>query len=243
LSDPDAVGSAINFREPQVRFSHRAPAFVALWCRGFDRIIRPQLEHFNPLDRITAAMKVLLGLVSIVIIGYLVWHWFAPTAVAPTPAQRIAPKPTTAAHPAPPPKQLAQQSAAQPTPARPATPQRRLAPEGTYFLLERASLRTDSGVVGFAPGTKVTLLEQGNSASKVTDGQYQFEVPPSQLTNDLDIAASVAQSDYAEQARITELTGKWAEEFAQQQRDALAASEKERAQKKTRPRPTPQVPK
>ncbi len=188
-------------------------------------------------------MKVILGLVSIVIIGYLVWHWFAPTAVAPTPAQRITPKPTAAAHHPPPPKQLAQQSPAQPTPARPVTPQRRLAPEGTYFLLERASLRIDSGIIGFAPGTKVTLLEQGNSASKVTDGQYQFEVPPSQLTNDLDIAASVAQSDYTEQARITELTGKWAQEYAQQQRDALAASEKERAQKKTRPRPTPQAPK
>ena len=188
-------------------------------------------------------MKVILGVVSIVIIGYLVWHWFAPTAVAPAPVQRSAPKPTTAAHPPPPPKPLAQQSPAQPTPARPVTPQRRLAPEGTYFLLERASLRIDSGVIGFAPGTKVTLLEQGNSASKVTDGQYQFEVPPSQLTNDLDIAASVAQSDYAEQARITELTGKWAQEYAQQQRDALAASEKDRAQKKTRPRPTPQAPK
>jgi len=187
-------------------------------------------------------MKVLLGLVSTVIVGYLVWHWFAPTAVAPTPAQRIAPKPTAAAHP-PPPKQLAQQPAAQPTPARPVTPQRRLAPEGTYFLLGRASLRIDSGVIGFAPGTKVTLLDQGDSTSTVTDGQYQFTVPSSQLTNDLDIAASVAQSDYAEQARITELTGKWAEEYAQQQRDALAASEKERAQEKTRPRPTPRAPK
>jgi hypothetical protein len=124
-------------------------------------------------------------------------------------------------------------------PADAVTPQRRLAPEGAYFLLERASLRIDSGVIGFAPGTKVTLLEQGNSASKFTDGQYQFEVPPSQLTNDLDIAASVAQSDYAEQARITELTGKWAEEYAQQQRDALAASENEKAQK----RPTPRAPK
>jgi hypothetical protein len=187
-------------------------------------------------------MKVLLGLVSIVIVGYLVWHWFAPTAVAPTPAQRIAPKPTAAAHPPPPPKQLAQQPAAQPTPVRPLTPQRRLAPEGTYFLLGRASLRIDSGVIGFAPGTKITVLDQSDSTSTVTDGQYQFTVPSSQLTNDLDIAASVAQSDYAEQARITELTGKWAEEYAQQQRDALAASEKERAQEKTRPRPTPRAP-
>jgi hypothetical protein len=182
-------------------------------------------------------MKVILGLVSIVIIGYLVWHWFAPTAVAPTPAQRITPKPTAAAHPSPPPKQLAQQPAARPTPARPVTPQRHLAPEGTYFLLERASLRIDSGVIGFAPGTKVALLDQGDSASTVTDGRYRFTVPSSQLTNDLDIAASVAQSDYAEQVRITELTGKWAQEYAQQQRDALAASEK--AQK----RPTPRAPK
>ncbi len=188
-------------------------------------------------------MKVILGLVSIVIIGYLVWHWFAPTAVAPTPAQRVPPKPTAAAHLPPPPKQLAQQPAAQSTRARPVGPQRRVAPEGTYFLLERASLRIDSGVIGFAPGTKVTLIEQGDSTSTVTDGQYQFKVSPSQLTNDLDIAASVAQSDYAEQARITELTGKWAQEYAQQQRDALAASEKERAQKKTRPRPTPRAPK
>jgi hypothetical protein len=181
-------------------------------------------------------MKVLLGLVSIVIVGYLVWHWFAPTAVAPTPAQRIAPKPT-AAHPSPPPKQLAQKSAVRPTPARPVTPQRHLAPEGTYFLLERASLRIDSGVIGFAPGTKVALLDQGDSTSTVTDGRYRFTVPSSQLTNDLDIAASVAQSDYAEQVRITELTGKWAQEYAQQQREALAAWEK--AQK----RPTPRAPK
>src|SRR6266404_9230141 len=179
-------------------------------------------------------MKVILGLVSVVIIGYLAWHWFAPTAAAPTPAQRIAPKPTATAHPPAPPKRLAQQPAAQPTPARPVGPQRRVAPEGTYFLLERASLRIDSGVIGFAAGTKVTLLDQGDSASTVTDGQYRFTVPSSQLTNDLDIAASVARSDYAEQARITELTGKWAQEYAQQQRDAIAASEKERAQKKTR---------
>ena len=184
----------------------------------------------------------ILGLVSIVIIGYLIWHWFAPTAVAPAPVQRSAPKPTTAAHPPPPAKPLAQQPGAKPTPARPVTPQRRVAPEGTYFLLERASLRTDSGVIGFAPGTKVTLVDQGDSASTVTDGQYQFAVPSSQLTNDLDLAASIAKSDYTAQAQLSELTAKWAQEYAQQQREAFIASEKEKAQKKTRPRPTPRAP-
>src|SRR5437773_10609921 len=184
-------------------------------------------------------MKVILGVVSVVILGYLAWHWFAPTPAAPTPTQRSSPKPA-AAH-APPPKRVAQQPAAKPTPARPAAPQRRLAPDGIYFLLERASLRIDSGVIGFAPGTKVTLLDQGNSASTVTDGQYQFAVPPSQLTNDLDIAAGVAKSDYAAQAQLAELTAKWVQEYNQRQREAFITSEKEKAQKKPRPRATPRA--
>ena len=178
-------------------------------------------------------MKILFGVVSVLIVGYLAWHWFAPTPAAPTPVQRSSPKPA-AAH-APPPKRLAQQPAAKPTPARPVAPQPRLAPEGTYFLLERASLKIDSGVIGFAPGTKVALLDQGDSASTVTDGQYQFTVPSSRLTNDLDIAESVAKSDYAAQAQLADLTAKWTQEYNQQQRDAFIASEKEKEQKKTRP--------
>jgi hypothetical protein len=190
-------------------------------------------------------VKAILGVVSIVIVGYLIWRWFAPTpaqhsAVASAPAQRTAPG-STITHPTPP-KRLAQQGVAKPTPARP-TPQRRLAPEGTFFLVERASLPIEAGVIGFAPGTKVTLVEQGDSASTVTDGQYQFKVSSSQLTNDLDLAAGIAKSDYTAQAQLAEVTAKQAREYAQQQRDALVDSEKEKPQKKTRPRPTPRAPK
>jgi len=184
--------------------------------------------------------KALLVLLSVAIVGYLAWRWFAPTAVAPTPVQRSNPRPTAAARSIPT-KQLAQQGVAKPTPARPVTPERRLAPEGTFFLLQRASLPIDSGVIGFAPGTKVTMVEQGDSASTVTDGQYQFTVQSSQLTNDLDLAANVAKADYTTQAQITELTAKWAQEYSQQQRDAFIASEKGKAQKKTRPRATPRA--
>ena len=112
-------------------------------------------------------------------------------------------------------------------------------------MLQRTSLPIDSGVIGFAPGTKVTLVEETNSVSTVTDGEYQFKVPSSQLTNDLDLAASVASADYAAQAQIAELTAKRAQEYSQQQRDAFIASEKEKAEKKTgkktprRPSPTP----
>src|SRR5206468_1547190 len=52
--------------------------------------------------------------------------------------------------------------------ARPPTPRQRLAPEGTYFFLKRASLKTESSIIGFAPGTKVTMIEQRGSASIVS---------------------------------------------------------------------------
>src|SRR5438552_16573483 len=125
--------------------------------------------------------KALLVLLSVVIVGYLAWRWFAPTAAAPTPVQRSNPKPTAAARSTRT-KQVAQQGVAKPAPARPVTSQPRLAPEGTFFLLQRASLPLDSGVSGFAPVTKATMVEQSDSASTVPDGQYHFTVQSSQLT-------------------------------------------------------------
>jgi hypothetical protein len=193
--------------------------------------------------------KALLGIVVAIILGYVAWRWFAraPTQpVVPAQTQRATPKPKAAAARSTPAKRTAaQRPGARPTPAGPVAHEKRLAPEGTFFLLERAALPIDSGVVGFAPGTKVTLVEQAESVSTVTNGEYQFKVPSSQLTNDLDVAANVARADYATQAQISELTARSAQEYSQRQRDAFIASENEKAQKKTgkktprRPSPTP----
>lgn len=116
-----------------------------------------------------------------------------------------------------------------PTAARHVAHEQRLAPKGTFFLLKRASLTIDSGVIGFAPGTKVTLVEQADSVSTVTDGEYQFKVPASQLTNDLDLAASVAKADQTTQAQIAESMAKRTQDYSQRQRDAFIASENEKA--------------
>jgi hypothetical protein len=191
--------------------------------------------------------KVLLGIVAVVIVGYLAWRWFAPAPRQPTvahaPTQRSSPKPAASTR-----ATLAKPSAAQErgvtsTPARPVvTKQRRLAPEGTFFLLQRTSLKIDSGVIGFAPGTKVTLIDQRDSISTVSAGYYQLTVPSSQLTNDLEIAENAAKADYATQAQVAESIGKSVREYEQQKRDALAASEKEKGQKKTGrkvPHPSP----
>src|SRR5437667_2510014 len=178
--------------------------------------------------------NVLLAIVAIALFGYLGWHWFAPAPKPPRPvarpqAQRAPAKPATAARPTPAKVQVAKPT---PAPRSAAVKEPRLAPEGTYFLIRRVSLKIDSGVVGFAPGTKVTLVERGVPLSVVSDGQYQFSVAPSLLTNDLDIADGVAKSDYAAQAQIAAGIGQSVRWYEQQQRDAIAAEEKEKAEKK-----------
>jgi hypothetical protein len=187
--------------------------------------------------------NVILGILAVAILGYLGWHWFAPAPKPPPPvarpqAQRTPPKPATAARPTP-----AKVQVAKPTPARSiAARQPRLAPEGTYFLLRRVSLKIDSGVVGFAPGTKVTMIQQGDPLSTVTDGLYEFGVPSFQLTNDLNIAEDVAKSDYAAQAQIAAGIGQSVRWYQQQQRDAIAAeekAEKKKGQKTPAPRKSP----
>ncbi len=178
--------------------------------------------------------NVLLAIVAIAILGYLGWHWFAPAPKPPPPvaqpqAQRTPAKPAAAARSTP-----AKSQPARPTPAARSVvvKQPRLAPDGTYFLLRRVSLNIDSGVVGFAAGTKVMMLKQGDPLSTVSAGKYQFSVAPSLLTNDLDIADGVAKSDYAAQAQIAAGIGQSVRWYEQQQRDAIAAEEKEKAEKK-----------
>jgi hypothetical protein len=82
--------------------------------------------------------------------------------------------------------------------------QRRLAPEGTFYLIERASLKTASGVVGFAPGTRVRVVQDKGETFSVTDGSTTFDVPADELTNDLDLAALVGRSDAKSQQTVAQ---------------------------------------
>ena len=165
-------------------------------------------------------MKIACAVIFTAIIGVAGWRFFAP---APRPAQHPVPnRHLAAARPIQPPvtkPQLAAPQSARVPVAKPSlaahpTPPKRLAPEGTYFLLQRSSLTTDSGVIGFAPGTKVTLVGRNGSAITVTDGQYQLDVEASQLTNDLDVATTVAQSDFTAQNKIAKIIDGWVKEQA-----------------------------
>ena len=81
---------------------------------------------------------------------------------------------------------------------------RHLAPYGTFYMLAYASAKTDVGVEGFEPGQEVKLVAVDRPAQKlvVSNGRAQVTVSPSQLTNDLDIAAMARQKDQNNQARI-----------------------------------------
>ena len=80
-----------------------------------------------------------------------------------------------------------------------------LAPPGTFFLVRYQSVTSDSGITGFPPGTKVSLIRESGSAMHVTDGHIEFDVAADDVTNDLDIAARVSSGDARAQEQIGRL--------------------------------------
>lgn len=83
----------------------------------------------------------------------------------------------------------------------------------------------------------VTVVRPSGSNSTVTDGQYQFDVPSSQLTNDLDIAARLAQADLDAQRKIAAYIANMIQEQEKRQQDDIATLEKQRAEQKRTQRP------
>lgn len=81
---------------------------------------------------------------------------------------------------------------------------RRVAPEGTFYLLEYVSARTDRGIIGFEPGQRVTLVEPilDKGMIRVTDGVYKAEIHPSQMTNNLDVAEMAKGKDAESQRQV-----------------------------------------
>jgi len=134
-------------------------------------------------------MKVILGSRLDCDYRYLVWHWFAPLRLRRPPVQRSCSQADDCCSFPLRPQPLGNNllPAGRQTPVPPVTPQRRLAPEGHIFCLSQR-LSGSNQALSVLRGKKVTLVDQGDSASTVTDGQYQFTVPSSQLTNDLDLA-------------------------------------------------------
>lgn len=75
-------------------------------------------------------------------------------------------------------------------------PQPRIAPDGVFYLTQRASMMTDAGIAGLPPGTQVRRISQDAKGIEIqaANGLKMF-VSEDKLTNDLDIAERIA-ADY-----------------------------------------------
>jgi hypothetical protein len=78
-----------------------------------------------------------------------------------------------------------------------------LAPDGVYFTMRYFSVANAHGITGIVPGTKVVRVRDDGSVLRVrTGGDVEFEAAPQDLTNDLDVAATVSRGDAQEQQAL-----------------------------------------
>ena len=90
--------------------------------------------------------------------------------------------------------------AAPPVAAQPAAPPAppTLAPEGVFFLTQAVTVETSDGIAGLPRGTKVVRQPDGSFIG----GGHTVRLRPEQMTNDLALAARLANSDAAAQAAL-----------------------------------------
>ena len=110
---------------------------------------------------------------------------------------------------------------------------RRLAPDGTFYLVQGVSIPTTFGVTGLPAGTIVQMIQDKGATMLVSFGQTQILVPTAILTNDMDLGELAGKHDAeSQQALMKYLEDQRAEYvaaqekqnglFDQQQKDAYA---------------------
>ena len=72
--------------------------------------------------------------------------------------------------------------------------QKRLAPPGVFYMLDRVSRETTHGIRAIVPGDQVKLLARKGETLRVTDGVADYDVQASQVTNDVDLALARAEA-------------------------------------------------
>ena len=72
-----------------------------------------------------------------------------------------------------------------------------MAPAGQYYMMDRVSVETKSGVIAVVPGDLVKLIERKeNGVLRVTNDQADFEVKEQQVTQDPEAALVAEKLDF-----------------------------------------------
>ncbi len=150
-------------------------------------------------------LLVMIGVAVAAIFGYAQWQkWNTPP-----------PAPVVVATPTPTPIPV-------PTPAVKPTPERHLTPEGAFALVDYVSVHTKTGVIGLEPGQIVKFVSANKTTGtlRVTDGTYQVDVKPDQITNDLDLARIAQRRDQESQQQLHTMLAYERDADTQARRDA-----------------------
>lgn len=77
-----------------------------------------------------------------------------------------------------------------------------MAPAGQYYMMDRVSVETKSGVIAIVPGDLVKLIERKeNGVLRVTNDQADFDVKEQQVTQDPEAALVAERLDFQKQPR------------------------------------------
>jgi hypothetical protein len=143
-------------------------------------------------------MRLLFTLIVLAAIGYLGYNYYMDQQAAPGTSATAAVA-TGRGGSAPDAEPVFQSR----IPAAAGAPgEKQLAPPGVFYMLERVSVETPTGVRAVVPGDQVKLLARKKDRLKLTDGSIDFEVPPSKVTNDLDQAREAERMDAMKHPRL-----------------------------------------
>lgn len=139
-------------------------------------------------------MRVLFIIIVIAAAGYIGFTLYEESAEpADQPQTETAPSEVVQAEPAP--------TAITPPfkskiPA-PESGEKRTAPPGIFYMLDRVSVETKTGIRAVVPGDELKLLQRrGDGTLKLTDGVVDIVVKESQVTNDLDVAKAAEEKEF-----------------------------------------------
>jgi hypothetical protein len=146
-------------------------------------------------------MKALFYLIILAAAGYLAWSYHQGTlplaqiglpedSEPPPPAEKTAVTPPAA--PAPPVFKSRIATANTVTQGG-----KKIARPGFFYLLERVTAETKTGVIAAVPGDEVKLVQRNGGKLRVSVHGAEFEVKESQVTNDVAEAQEAERKDFA----------------------------------------------
>jgi len=108
--------------------------------------------------------------------------------------------------------------------------------------MERLTVKSKSGVIGFAPGTLVKLIKDQGETLLVQSEDTKFEVRGDQLTNDLDLAHLLGRQDAQSQQALAQAMQERMDRYRAEteKKNQLSAQQLRELESKYAAGPTPQ---